>query len=71
VRYKAVARILLILSVINFVLAAPVIAREVRRCQEATADAVDRGEDVKIVEHKREKIRIYNIGPSSPESDRC
>ena len=51
-RYKTVACILLIL---NLVIVAPVAVREVR---EATADAVDRGEDVKIVSGKRPLVRL-------------
>jgi len=49
-RCKIVARILLIVSVFNFVLAAPVAVQEVR---EAWADAVDGGEDVVIALGKR------------------
>ena len=49
-RFKIVACILLILSVFNFALAAPVPAREVR---EARADAVEDGENVIIVSGKR------------------
>jgi hypothetical protein len=65
------------LTVFNFVLAAPVAAREVR---EATADAVDRGEDVKTVSEASSRGKGFEytavIGgaasswPSSPESDR-
>ena len=49
-QYKIIARILLILTVCNFVLAGHVATREVRG---VTADTLDRGEDVKIVSDKR------------------
>jgi hypothetical protein len=49
-RYKIVARILLILSVFGFVLAAPVAVQEIR---EARADAVGGGENVIIGSGKR------------------
>jgi hypothetical protein len=49
-RYKIVACIILLLSVSNFVLAAPIAVQEV--C-EACADAVDGGENVKIGSGKR------------------
>ena len=49
-RFKRVTCILLILSVFNFVLPAPVPVQEVR---EACADVVERGENVTIVSGKR------------------
>ncbi|KAN0114049.1 hypothetical protein V8E52_007025 [Russula decolorans] len=49
-RYKTVACILLILSIFSFVLPTPIPVREVR---EACADAVEGGENVKIVSGKR------------------
>lgn len=54
-RYKTVARILLTL---NFVLVAPAAAREVR---EATADAMDRGQDYLwySVQELRFRFRLF------------
>jgi hypothetical protein len=74
-RYKIVACILLVLSVFNFVLAAPVPVREVR---EACADAVGGGETVIIVSGKRgnpgegadpAESDLYPIDLSDTESD--
>jgi hypothetical protein len=59
--YKTVAR-LLILTVFNLVLTTPVAAREVR---EATANAVDGGEVVKIVSGKRPLDRLWIRGMGS------
>src|SRR6266478_3325958 len=64
-RCKIVVRILLIVSVFNFVLAAPAAVRDVR---EAWADAVDGGEDVITALGKRtQQGELYP--PSPPPQD--
>jgi hypothetical protein len=66
-RYKTVACILLILSIFSFVLPTPIPVREVR---EARADAVEGGENVKIVSGKRAPPgNPYDGDSSDSESD--
>src|SRR5258708_20697702 len=69
-RYKIVARIVLILSFFNFVLAAPVTVHEVR---ESSTDAMSGDEDTIIVSGKRaredEIPNELEYWPSGPELD--